>query len=895
MEKRSDWDINALMLKIQQAYEKHRMLVAWAKERDPIRKAVESIADGLPAQRYRPISVLGVGGSGIVIRLSDSVFPTVDNALKFPRPVEGKVALIAEMLGKEMKYLADLRHPGIVKILFCETLKDIEGYGQLPFYIMDVVDGLPSGDFLTKPETTGIQLFALIKETVDVIHYLHTHVSSAFVHLDIKPDNIVADHSGRAVMIDLGTCKKVGVDNNATTVACTASFAHPHLARRLQQDPTDERRSKGQLSRSDIDPRWDLWSFGLTLLAWLGFDPADGSMRPKPIIEKLPVYSQKYLVLLAARLLTDNIPSWLVKRVGLSENFLKSIPIRNAEELRGVLSRINGQLGPIAAIPELATATTGTIQAAPGLHVPNTPRLKATLAHRLLRRLNSITQLGVVSQIYPSAKHARREHSLGTYANCGRVIRALYDDPLSPLFRQVITEKDLCEVLLCALLHDIGQYPLAHDLEEIDKKLFDHEQLTQAMIKGVWSKKKKGSKEIKFEPLDKIIGLWGTTQERLIAILSAKATNTSADPKDKLLRSIISGPIDADKLDYLFRDARHTDVPYPYGVDIDRIIRCLTTVIIDKVDGGVVDVPAVGVHAKGKVAAEFLTLARYAMFSQVYWHHAVRVQKAMLFRAVEALLSANSSSEAKLLDFQTQFIDMVSRLPESLYISEGLLLPTGIVAEGTDTFHNIGSNTDLVVTDAALLFWLRDRLTQMKLPEAGLIDGIVSREWYKRLWVVSRDMHDKRWDKLVLSWDQLDRMKRHKVALEFEKMLKKRIIEKAVSVTSMAAETVKERIEQMTAAHEPWLLIDIPGGRPGSEISLYYVLESQGRRLRKDNRVVGDLQPSSVWSSYARNLREAAGKIRIFCHPDFAESLDASITWDIGIDDLQATLESLAT
>ena len=72
-------------------------------------------------------------------------------------------------------------------------------------------------------------------------------------------------------------------------------------------------------------------------------------------------------------------------------------------------------------------------------------------------------------------------------------------------------------------------------------------------------------------------------------------------------------------------------------------------------------------------------------------------------------------------------------------------------------------------------------------------------------------------------------------------------------------------------------------------------LESQGRRLRKDDKAVADVQPSPVWESYARDLRQTAGKIRVFCHPDLVDAVGASITSQVGIDYLVGVFEQLAT
>jgi hypothetical protein len=479
-------------------------------------------------------------------------------------------------------------------------------------------------------------------------------------------------------------------------------------------------------------------------------------------------------------------------------------------------------------------------------------------------------------------------------------VKALYDDPVSPLFRQIISDDECRDLLLAALLHDIGHFPLAHDLEDVDSQIFSHVELTQAMIRGVWEKKKKGSARIAFESLDQVFRLWGTSADRVIAVLNAKATSNDASPKLQLLRSIISGPIDADKLDYLFRDARHLDLPYPNGIDVERLFDCLTTVIIDRIEGGYKDVPTVGVHAKGKVSAEFLSMARYAMFSQAYWHHAVRAQKAMLLRAVEALLG-QETNEAKLRELQSSFVSMACALPESLYAG-GADAPLLFEEEAGKTISRPsapimgGQGTDLAATDAAVLYWLHKRLVDSNKSETGLIEGILKRSLFKRLWVVSRDMEPSRWDKIMKIWEKLDRVKRYMVAHEFEKKIAGRIAKNGLqTVTSMAGNSAEDQVDRMTRGQVPWLLIDIPCSRPGSEVGLYYVLESQRRKLRKDDRAVGHLEKSLTWEEYARDLLRTAGKVRVFCDPALADVLEASIEWEVGIEDLTSVLEQAST
>jgi HD superfamily phosphohydrolase len=91
-----------------------------------------------------------------------------------------------------------------------------------------------------------------------------------------------------------------------------------------------------------------------------------------------------------------------------------------------------------------------------------------------------------------------------------------------------------------------------------------------------------------------------------------------------LLHSILSGPIDIDKMDYLTRDSLHAGVPYGQNFDQPRLIGSLC---LNQAGDGL------AITEKGRTAAEMMVFARYVMFSEVYWHHAVRAATAMLQRA----------------------------------------------------------------------------------------------------------------------------------------------------------------------------------------------------------------------------------------------------------------------
>ena len=110
----------------------------------------------------------------------------------------------------------------------------------------------------------------------------------------------------------------------------------------------------------------------------------------------------------------------------------------------------------------------------------------------------------------------------------------------------------------------------------------------------------------------------------MVALLSEK----SRDPARRILQSILSGPIDVDKMDYLARDSLHAGVPYGRHFDQGRL---LASLCLNMAGDGL------AITDKGKTAAEMMVFARYVMFSEVYWHHAVRAATAMLQRAFYTL------------------------------------------------------------------------------------------------------------------------------------------------------------------------------------------------------------------------------------------------------------------
>ncbi len=258
-------------------------------------------------------------------------------------------------------------------------------------------------------------------------------------------------------------------------------------------------------------------------------------------------------------------------------------------------------------IPEIGRwqASSGRVRIPPGVDVPLTNRVRRLVDSAPFRRLANISQLGLVRLIYPAANHTRLEHSLGVFLAAIEYLDRLAADER---FAAAVTPEDAKLLLVAALLHDIGHWPFGHPIEDLGlATLPEHEELALRDIT---------SGEIATTLRDD----WGLDPTAVSNLIAGKAET----PAQRILSSILSGPIDVDKIDYLMRDSLHAGVPYGQNFDRRRLVGslCLN-------EAG----DALAITDKGKTAAEMMVFARYVMFSEVYWHHAVRSATAMLQRA----------------------------------------------------------------------------------------------------------------------------------------------------------------------------------------------------------------------------------------------------------------------
>ncbi len=236
-------------------------------------------------------------------------------------------------------------------------------------------------------------------------------------------------------------------------------------------------------------------------------------------------------------------------------------------------------------------------------HIYLTSAHEAIISLPIFQELHAIRQLGPAYLVYPGATHTRFAHSLGTFYIARRLIHSLVRQSEDAPFTLAGVKAYLC----AALCHDLGHYPFAHALKNLG--LTDHEVLTGRLLRE--------------DGLARVIALEvGVEAERAAAVVD-ESLPTTGDPEMPLLRRLLSGVLDPDKLDYLNRDAYYCGVPY--GVqDVDFFLGEVTA---DRRRGFLLS-------TSGLTAVENILFAKYLMYKTVYWHKAVRTATAMTRKAL---------------------------------------------------------------------------------------------------------------------------------------------------------------------------------------------------------------------------------------------------------------------
>lgn len=303
----------------------------------------------------------------------------------------------------------------------------------------------------------------------------------------------------------------------------------------------------------------------------------------------------------------------------------------------------------------------------------------ALLDTPLLQRLRGVRQLGLAHLVFPGVTHDRLGHSVGVVAAAEIMVQALNRHIARWNLKQAnhsqlppIEDHDRYAIRLAALLHDIGHGPFSHALEPVlGSKLLPQDQkcpwrddisTVRNNLKLVYELNSTPSMSevlavmmVLSEAFTKVLNSHSLfsgisldaaeLQEKLVAAI----IGGSRGPGASHLSAVISSQIDADKLDYLARDAHHAGLEI--GFDTDRLLAKLELLYVtaDRLDPSASELVElarnsphgvfyqIGIAASGFGSFEQMLIGRTFLYDRLYHHHKVRAAEAMAQRMVLAL------------------------------------------------------------------------------------------------------------------------------------------------------------------------------------------------------------------------------------------------------------------
>ena len=295
----------------------------------------------------------------------------------------------------------------------------------------------------------------------------------------------------------------------------------------------------------------------------------------------------------------------------------------------------------------------------------------AVLDSPIFQRLRYVRQLGVVHWVYPGAVHTRFEHAVGVLHVAERMLDAINRSahfagitaPITPSLRAVVR--------LAALMHDSGHLAFSH----VSEKALDQLPQVQLLLRDLKAyhgvEKGKLSEFIaaalvdspSFKNLIRVlldnellrVSLpgEGTVQSKVCSAIGKCILGQKFSDELPTLQEIVTGPFDADKVDYLARDSKYTGVPI--GLDVSRLLQkiavakvatnTLPSSFIRSLPREQKETFIIGLKASGRNSIDEIHIARTLLFSKVYRHHKVLAIEAMFNASIQRLLKVHSVCE----------------------------------------------------------------------------------------------------------------------------------------------------------------------------------------------------------------------------------------------------------
>ncbi|MFN0126916.1 MAG: protein kinase domain-containing protein [Verrucomicrobiales bacterium] len=638
-----------------------------------------------------------VGGGGIVFKCSPPNLPQVEHAFKITRPslIEGDDGE-DEFAVTRNEFLnhAPLSHHNITRVFDGDVI-EIKGAPRqrsahivpsvpLPAMRMEWIRGAQTlSQYLLSGQNTlnHRDVIRLLIQTFDGLHALHL---SGLIHCDIKSDNILVSEDGIVKISDLGNAIFLEINGTTPRTIKTSEWNLPAILLNTITKSEDSKRVQATFPSVEYASAWlDMHMLGKELNRL--FTPSNAAnldnrkvkhfpdsrkveafiSKAFPESDKNARFSLRCIRLLVQCLLAPSKPG--------VDNFYQ-----NANALSIDLRKIMPEFGAAQNVEELRSIPQNVIKLPTNGNVALTKNQRILVDSKPIARLRRHRQLATVEHAFPGAIHTRFEHVNGVAWNSIAFVRALYSDRDNPLWRILMDEFDVKALITAALFHDVGHIAFGHYLEELSSTFrgITHEDYAVALMDESRPGRFKTRANTQLAAdrkatLEAIQEAWNLEEAAAVQLMQFIAqiiqpvvsyaegatcaedllckTETRQQIKIMVLHSIINGPIDCDKMDYLARDAHHCGVIYGGGIDRDRFFQGLTAFLVSHTESKYT--AQIGVSLKGLLPVESMLMGRYQMFSAVYWHKTTRAETAMLKTVLLYFLHGHEAAEReKILD-----------------------------------------------------------------------------------------------------------------------------------------------------------------------------------------------------------------------------------------------------
>ena len=232
-------------------------------------QALKSGLIGKKISHFRVLEVIGGGGMGMVFKAEDLKLGRLV-ALKFlPEELAGDPASLRRF-EREAQTASSLNHPNIC------TIFEIEEFEEQPIIVMELLDGETLRDRLAAPDLSNMEFDQLLEIALQTSCGLEAAHAKGIIHRDIKPANIFLTRYGQIKILDFGLAKLVESEEVAekekgptpplVSASLQTDLGHAGiLSRTGMQMGTASYMSPEQIRKEVLDPRSDLFSFGLVL------------------------------------------------------------------------------------------------------------------------------------------------------------------------------------------------------------------------------------------------------------------------------------------------------------------------------------------------------------------------------------------------------------------------------------------------------------------------------------------------------------------------------------------------------------------------------------------------------------------------------------------------------